>query len=189
MKIQTLTRLAAAASLAALAGCGGMHHSTLGAGPAPAVAATAAKLNAADLAFANTAAGSGMYEVEISRIATTKARSGQVKNYGQMLVQHHTMANDELIALMRSRGATPPASIPADLQAKMAQINGQSGDAFDQAYIRIAGVQDHQANIALFEQASRTVSDPALKAWVDKTLPTLRQHLQAAQTIAGTLAG
>ena len=64
-----------------------------------------------------------------------------------------------------------------------------AGAAFDEEFIRIAGVQDHQHAIAQFDQASRTLADADLQAWTVKTLPVLRTHLQAAQDIAGKLAG
>lgn len=180
-----LLTLALTALVIGATGCAS-HHSAMGAGP---VAATQAQLSATDLAFAHTAAGIGMYEVEASRLAAGKATHVQVKNYANMLVNHHTLSNNELIAVLRAKGVTPPAALPADKRAKVAQLSSLSGDAFDRQYIGMTGVADHQAAITTFEQASRTLSDPDLKAWTVKNLPTLRQHLQSAQGIMGTLAG
>ncbi|HEY8357148.1 MAG TPA: DUF4142 domain-containing protein [Ramlibacter sp.] len=179
-----LTALLAVVSLGAT-GCSGMR-SAMGAGPS---ATTQARLPAADLTFATTAAGNGMYEVEVSRLAAGKATNARVKEFATMLVSHHTMSNNELMAIMRSKGITPPAALPPDKQAKIAQLSRLSGAEFDREYMHITGVQDHQADITLFDGASRSVNDPELKAFAAKTLPILRQHLQAAQGILGTLAG
>jgi putative membrane protein len=53
----------------------------------------------------------------------------------------------------------------------------------------MSGVQDHAATIAAFEQARGRVSDRDLRAYIDKTLPVLRQHFEGARSIAGQLAG
>ncbi|QJW83900.1 DUF4142 domain-containing protein [Ramlibacter terrae] len=179
-----LTTAMSAAALGA-AGCSSMN-SSMGAGPS---SAAEVRLPAADVTFATTAAGNGMYEVEVSRMAAGKATNPRVKDFANMLVQHHTMANNELLGIMRGKGITPPASLPPDKQAKIAQLSRLSGAEFDREYMRITGVQDHQTDITLFDSASRTLQDPALKGFAAKTLPVLRQHLQSAQGILGTLAG
>jgi putative membrane protein len=184
----TTIGLLTALSLTALAGCSMPQQGTMGAGPAGAAAA-GARLSAADVAFITAAAGGGMYEVEAGRLGAARAANAEVKSFAQMLVGHHTQSNNELMALARAKGLAPSTALPADLRAKANQLAGLSGDAFDREFIRNAGVQDHQTQIAQFEQASRTVADADLKAWVVKTLPVLRQHLQAAQQISGRMAG
>jgi putative membrane protein len=39
----------------------------------------------------------------------------------------------------------------------------------------------HEEDIKLFESASKTLQDSELKAFIDKTLPTLKEHLAAAK--------
>jgi putative membrane protein len=180
----------ALAAAAAVSGCAGhRQHNAMGAGAAPAAAPGAARLAAADLAFAQTAAGNDMYEIEVSRIALTRAANPQVRSYAQMLIDHHTMSGNQLLPILRAKGVPPPAALPADKQAKVAQLSRLQGAEFDREYIRVAGVQDHQTAIALFDQASRTLADADLRAFAVKTLPVLRQHHRSAQNIAGTLAG
>ena len=165
-------------------GCASERH-TMGAAAAP----PAVTVKAEDRQFVAAAAGSGLYEVAVARLAASRASPAQVKSSAAMLVQHHSMANDELMAIARARGITPPTAIPADKQARIDTLSKLNGAAFDAQFVRTVGLQDHQADIALFEQASRTVSEGELRAWVVKTLPVLRSHLQNAQQLAGTLAG
>jgi putative membrane protein len=187
LHVSTIVLMVAAAT--ALGGCAQHRHTAMGASAAPAAAPVAARLAPADLAFANAAAGNDMYEIEVSRVALTRASNPQVRNYAQTLINHHTMSSNELIPILRAKGVQPPAALPPDKQAKLAQLSRLQGAEFDREYVRVSGVQDHQAAIALFDQASRTAADPDLRTFATKTLPVLRQHLQAAQTIAGTLAG
>lgn len=45
-------------------------------------------------------------------------------------------------------------------------------------------VKDHRADVAVFERESKDAKDPAVKDFADQTLPTLREHLKAAEKIA-----
>lgn len=131
----------------------------------------------------------GLYAQEVSRLAAARASSGVVRSYAQMLQDHHARANVELTHIMQAKAFAPPASLPPEMHAKLDQLKALSGDAFDRHYIRMVGIDDHIADVALFERGARDAADPDLKAWIAKTLPQLRAHMQQAQGIAGTLTG
>ena len=57
-----------------------------------------------------------------------------------------------------------------------------TGKNFDKDFMNMM-VKDHKATIDDFEKASKNTKDPDVKAWVDKTLPTLRMHLDSAKAI------
>lgn len=188
----------ALAGAAALAGCAS-YRTGMGAGPSTVATTTTttttrtepapSRLAAADLQFVAIAAGSGMYEVEAARVASSRANDAQVRGYVQMLQDHHTANNNELMALVSAKGHRIAPGLPPALQAKITALSSLSGAPFDREFIRTTGVQDHTAAIAAFEEGRRTVVDRDLQAFIDKTLPVLRSHLQEAQTIGGRLAG
>ncbi len=140
-------------------------------------------VDARDRAFMIKAAGSGMYEVEVSKLAEQKAADQGVKDMAAMLVKDHTAANAELMQLAASKGVTLPSAPPRDKQAVIKRMSGRSGAAFDRDYIRTVGISDHQNDIRMFEGGSRSAKDPQLKAFIDKTLPTLRDHLAHAKSL------
>lgn len=195
--MQRTLLLAATAAAFGLAGCAsdgdmamhhgpGMHHGTgMGAAAAP----SASRLAAPDLHFVLAAAGTDLYEIQASQMAMSRATTPAVRNYAQMLVNHHTMTSNELKGIVSAKGVTPPTTLPADKAAKIAQLSRLQGHDFEREYIRMTGVQDHQAAIGIFDNASRTLADPDLRNFAVKGLPILRQHLKAAQDIAGTMAG
>jgi len=141
------------------------------------------KLARDDRKFIEEAAGSGMFEVQVSQLASTKASSPEVKSFASMLVQEHTMANNELTQLANSKKVELPAAPPKSKRNDVEKLAKLSGSEFDQQFVREVGIKDHQTDIKKFEKASKDVKDPELKAWVDKTLPHLRQHLAAAQKL------
>jgi putative membrane protein len=57
-----------------------------------------------------------------------------------------------------------------------------TGDQFDQGYLSdMAG--DHTQAVGEFEMASQSLSDPDLKKFATKTLPTLQKHSKMAQEL------
>jgi len=154
---------------------GRMGDSTKATGPAMTVSADDAK-------FATMAANGGMTEVELSKLAETKATNAQVKSFAAMMVKDHTMAGNQLMAIAKSKNITLPAGIDNDSQKKVSDLNGKSGADFDKAYVN-AMVDDHKKTVDAFEDASKNLKDPDLKGFVDKTLPTIKMHLDAIQKI------
>jgi len=127
--------------------------------------------------------------VAAARTALARAASQPVRAYAQMLLDQHTRANADLLALVSSKGHRIGTEMPAQLQQKISTLSRLSGDAFDREFVRMTGVQDHMATIAAFEQSRGAVADNDLRAFIDRTLPGLRTHLQQAQDLAGRMAG
>lgn len=141
------------------------------------------KLARADRKFIQDAAASGMFEVQAGRLGSTKAVDPQVKSYAAMLVDEHTAANSELVQLANSRKVELPAAPPRAMRREVENLGKKSGAEFDREFVREVGIKAHEKDIKEFQKASEKVKDPQLKAWIDKTLPTLRQHLAQAQKL------
>ena len=177
----------------ALAQTSGTGSSVTGGGAAPAAQPGAGTRNAetrkddkvarGDRKFMEKAAGSGMFEVQVSQLAASKAADAAVKTYAQMLVEHHSAANNELIQLANTKGVELPAAPPRGMRKDIEKLGKKSGTEFDQDYIRNVGIKAHEKDIKMFEKASKDVKDTQLKAFIDKTLPTLQQHLAQAQKL------
>jgi putative membrane protein len=131
------------------------------------------------------AAQGGQAEVALGQLAQAKATDSQVKAYGQMLVTDHSKANDDLMSIARTKSVTLPSDMSAAQKSTKDRLDKQTGAAFDRAFMNQM-VRDHQNDIKEFEQASKS-SDPDVKAFAEKALPTLRHHLEEAQRIVKTL--
>jgi putative membrane protein len=137
----------------------------------------------ADRKFIEQAAGSGMFEVQVAQLAASKATDAQVKSFASMLVDHHTAANNELVKIANARKVELPAAPPRALRRDIEKLGKKSGADFDKDFVKEVGLKAHEKDIKLFEKASKDVKDPELKAFVDKTLPVLRDHLAQAQKL------
>jgi putative membrane protein len=135
-----------------------------------------------DAKFATAAANGGMAEVVLGKLAQEKGSSQQVKDFGAMMVKDHAKANDELKQIAAGDKIMLPDSINTEESKLKAELASKSGSDFDKAYVN-AMVDDHKNDIKDFENASKVVKYPDMLAFVKKTLPVLKMHLDAIQKI------
>ena len=168
------------------AGCAPLSQSQ---SPPPQSVVVTPRVSDAERAFMARAAAGGLYEVEVSRLAADRAISPRVRAYARMVAERNSQAIDELSALMRAKGVPPPAGLAADKATKLHRLSALKPSAnFDLGYVRVVGVEDHTATIAMFEKARARARDRDLLAWIDRTLPALRQQLAMAKDLNGSIA-
>lgn len=175
--ITTTGLLAAVASPTVFAQKSASAPAAASAGSAPA----AAKVSRGDRNFFITAAEDGIAEVELGKLAQQKGGSEQVKGFGTQMVTDHSKAGDELKALAASKGVTLP-STPGKHQKDIDKLAKKSGAEFDRDYARHM-VDAHKKAVSLFEKTAKAGDDADVKALAGKTLPTLQQHLEHANTL------
>ena len=188
MQIKTLTFvLALAVAPAWAAGTGDTSMTGGRAAPAaqPGTGTTNAethkddKLSRADRRFMQDAAGDGMYEVQAAQIAASKAQSPDVKDFAGKMLSDHQNANNDLVQLANAKKVELPAAPPRGKRHEIETLGKKSGAGFDQLFVK-ASISDHEKDVKKFEKAAGKVRDPQLKAWVQNTLPVLREHLAMA---------
>ena len=144
--------------------------------------AAAAEMAKKDNDFAMKAAQGGAAEVELGKLAETQGSDPKIKEFGQKMANDHAKAGDEL------KTAASGMSLPQepDKKAKAAEekLSKLQGEKFDQEYARMM-LKDHEEDIALFKKEANSGQDPNLKAYAQKTLPTLEEHLRLAQDLPG----
>jgi putative membrane protein len=148
-----------------------------------ALAAGLAIAQTPDTKFVKEAAVGGMAEVELGKLAKDKGASDGVKQFGQKMVDDHGAANDELKSVAKKKNIDLPASLDAKHQATVDRLSKLSGAAFDRAYISEM-LKDHQMDVKEFQHESGTASDPDIKGFAAKTLPTLQEHLKMIQDLS-----
>jgi len=144
------------------------------------------QLSSKDFKFLENAARGQQEEVVLGQLAQQKASNQAVRDFGQRMVTDHSKLNDELKALATQKGATLPTQMSHSERSTTSHLQNESGASFDQAYIKDM-VKDHKKDVKEFEKATNDVTDPDLKAWAQKALPTLQQHLQMAQNLESTV--
>jgi len=143
----------------------------------------------ADSSFMDDAAHAGHYEVEAAKMALQKGQSDAVKSFAQRMVDDHTAAAQQLESLASAKNHKLPDGPSMVQKGKLKLLSTHDGVKFDQNYIDSLGPKAHRDTIKLFEKASTNAKDPDVKAFADKTLPTLREHLAMAEKIDRDVKG
>ena len=135
-------------------------------------------------------AESGLYDIEVSRLAAARATNPRVRAYAQALASNRLQSWQQLAGLMRVRGMPVPTSLAGGAATKLQRLAAvpPSRD-FDAAYVRVVGVEDHAETIALLERTRLETRDAPLAAWIDRSLPVMRSDMQAANRLVAELAG
>ncbi|MDQ3062440.1 MAG: DUF4142 domain-containing protein [Acidobacteriota bacterium] len=136
--------------------------------------------------FMTEAAKGGMAEIELSKLATTKAQNAEVKKYAQQMIQDHTNASAELKQLAGKKNVTLPTELDAEHKAIKDKLSGLSGAEFDKAYVN-AMVTDHEKTVNLFKTQADVGTDAETRAFAAKTLPKLQGHLDMIKGIEGKI--
>jgi putative membrane protein len=144
-------------------------------------------MSVVDRGFMLEAASGGVAEVELGRLASQRAGSDVVRQFGQRMMTDHGAANQELMQLAQRKGVTLPPQPDAKHRAAIDRLATMSGAQFDQAYMAEM-VKDHQADVAVFEREIREGQDAEVRAWASKVLATVREHQRLAGDIHSRIA-
>jgi putative membrane protein len=167
----------------------GLIALSLGVGLAPTVVAKNTKqAGLSDQTFVQKASSGGLAEVRAGQLATERAASAEVKQFGQQMVTDHTKANQELTTLAQAKHLPVATELDQKHQALAEKLATLQGAAFDRAYL--AGqVADHAQTVRLFTTEAREGHDAELKAFAAQTLPTLQEHLRMVRALAPKQSG
>jgi len=143
-----------------------------------------APLTEAEQKFMEKAAFGGLAEVALGQQVSLKAKDADVKGFADKMVTDHGKANDELKELASNKKVTLPREPDHEQQAAAKKV--MSAKNIDKAYMEDM-VKDHDKDVKEFENESKSATDPDLKAWIDKTLPVLKEHQKMAHDINSKL--
>ena len=192
--------LIAASSFAlALAGCGkdpadspadttsGDPLATLGAVPATGAASVvsmSSPTRSGAQVFADAAAASDRFELEISKLAGSRAQSAQVRDFTKRMIEEHTTSTARLSAAASEAegGITPAPRLSAMQQQALESLSAQSGAEFDAAYARVQ-VEAHRDALKLLQDYAASGSSEPLKAFAREMAPIVSRHLDQARAL------
>lgn len=175
------------------------------------------ELGFGDKDFVEDQLAAGTAEIELGKLATQKGSTAEVKQFGQMMIDDHTRAGNELKQAVSRFNVTAPAGLEGDHKDLHERLSKLQGAEFDREYMQ-AMVENHREVVDQLEsrverqpqgtsgdnaqrnstanqnaQPSAERSDnPATMAvnqWAAKTLPAAQQHLQHAQMLEERFEG
>ncbi len=136
--------------------------------------------------FVHRASLSDMFEIQSSQIALDRARSEDVKNFAQRMIDDHTQASKRLDGILKTTSMSMTKTLDAEHQGKIDELNSAPDANFDNRYISMQ-IAAHERAVQLFSDYGRRGMDPALKSFASEMVPTLQNHLKEAQQIKDSL--
>lgn len=136
-------------------------------------------------AFVQSATQGALLEIEAGKLAMNVSTNPAVKTFADRMITEHGRASAELAVIAKKKSI----SVPTDLDMAHARVlkalREKSAKDFDAAYAAQM-VDDHAKALQLFE-ANATNKDGELAAFVELTLPVLREHQRQAESLKASV--
>jgi len=162
--------------------------------PSPSTTSPATRPNPAsattgDSSFLSQALEINQAEVEIGRLASSKATDKRVKSFADMMVKDHSGGLKKLQALP---GGKNTVKLSSNHEMLKTRLSGLSGKEFDREYID-AMASGHREAVGLFEKQAGEATAPSsadskVNTVARELLPTIKKHLTEAESIQKSLA-
>jgi putative membrane protein len=134
--------------------------------------------------FVMKAGASDLYEIQSSRLALQKASGARVRDFAQMMIDHHTKTTQQVTAAARSAGLNPPPPALEPHQVQMiAELQPLSGAAFDAAYLRQQRMA-HDMALSLHSTYSERGDSAALRKAASGAVPIIRRHIEELKSLS-----
>lgn len=146
------------------------------------------KAEIANQTFIRAADQIDMAEVKLGKFAEEHAANDAVKKFGERMVRDHSLMNKELHEITSKKGIKLAEGLDQKHQELMDELSKLKGSEFDRAYTKDM-VSGHEKVIEQFEIEAKNGRDPDVKAWAEKWLPTLREHLTLAREAVKDVKG
>jgi putative membrane protein len=131
-------------------------------------------------------------DVDAGKLAKSKSRNKEVKDFAQQMITDHTAVNRQAGALAKKLGVTPEdsgtsKSLKQGAADNIANLKKLKGAQFDKAYVEHE-VAYHQAVLdAIDKVLIPSAQNAELKGLIVKVRPAIATHLEHAKHLQGTL--
>jgi putative membrane protein len=134
-------------------------------------------------AFLKKAIQGNFSEVTLGHMIQSRGSSGQVRQFGAMLVSDHSKGLAQAQAIASRLRLRIPARLTPEARSERRRLQRLSGRAFD-AEVRRYMINDHVKDIAEFRAQARS-GDRATSGYAAATVPVMQRHLATARSIRG----
>jgi putative membrane protein len=139
-------------------------------------------------AFVQVAAISDNFEIESSRVVLARSTHPQIREFAQRMIEHHTMISTEMRALPEAT-----TRLPANLDERHTNMllllrQQEDVDMLNRYYVQ-QQIEGHTEAVTAYEAYANGGDVPALKAFAQRHLPMIRQHLQMARALQAPQGG
>src|SRR5947207_6649929 len=133
--------------------------------------------------FVKEAAISDMFEIQSSQLSQERGNASE-KPFAATMIKDHQKTSEDIKTMVSSGDvkAELPTALDSSHQSSLDKLKSLKGSDFSSRYDSDQ-VSGHKEAVSLFERYAKGGENTKLKEWADKTLPTIRHHLEMAQDL------
>lgn len=135
-----------------------------------------------DQAFVAKASVGNTFEIEESKLALDRATDPRIKSFAQKMITDHSAAEKTLEAAAGKDKLKTEPMLDKAHQAMLDNLKTFNGTDFDKIYMADQ-IAAHTETVALVSDYKVNGKEAALKAWTDKTLPVVKEHLEMIEAM------
>jgi putative membrane protein len=128
------------------------------------------------------AAEADMTLAHLGQMAENRAATEKVKDFAKAVVQDHTNDYWQLTGVAAQAGDTIPKAIHGQDERIIAALGRSKGKSFDRDFLNRQSAE-HERLISAFRLEAEHGSNPTIKDYARKALPTIERHLHDAQDL------
>lgn len=136
--------------------------------------------------FVKEAYKNNLREIEIGKLGQKNAQSVEVRAFADMLVEHHSQANEELLEIASSLSIEKPKGEEQKVPDIAGLENKKAGEKFDKKFLKMAGKR-HKKDLELYESAAKDLDQEALKNYAKNNVPVIQEHLNQAEALEASV--
>jgi len=125
-------------------------------------------------------------EVELGHLAQQKGHNEAVRRFGELMVSDHSQAEEALKPLAARLHVTIAAKPGKAVFALESRLSHLSATEFDKDYMQHM-VVGHNRAIAMIENEIEHDRNASARAFAEKILPTVQDHLRVAENVVGQM--
>jgi putative membrane protein len=118
--------------------------------------------------------------LEAARLAEQRALDAAVRVFAAKVAEEEARLLEDLRDYAQRRAIGLPDAPGPERRRTRAALAQLAGEAFDRRFVQQIGREDQQSMIEWWEFGAAQATDPDLHAWIERTLPRLRERLAAA---------
>jgi putative membrane protein len=145
-----------------------------------------------DPQIAHIAYTAGQIDIKAAELARKQSKSKDVRAFANDMLRDHKAVNRQALALVKKLKVTPEdndtsRSLSQQAQAKLKELSGLKGAAFDRAYAQNEVAYHQTVNTALQTTLIPSTQNPELKGLLTTGLKIFQGHQQHAEHLVQDL--
>ncbi|HEX6726490.1 MAG TPA: DUF4142 domain-containing protein [Nitrospira sp.] len=136
--------------------------------------------------FLEKAAEGQQIEISLGQLATQRAESERVKEFGAQMAEDHKKASQQVEELAMKSGVKLSPGLSEERKQKVNRLSELFGHAFDRAYLSYI-LEDHETIVEEFQRRAETMQNRDIKQWIASTIPALQAHREKARLVKYSL--